>query len=158
MGKRTHDLGGLLLRNIQLRLHSLKELLGKLDEHWGGEDGIYRFYHHSFKVYALQGYTEKVVQEMRNCDPRSHGEKKYYSQVGREFAPLFEDIIKAGTGIKFHHDHNHDWTKHTRPIIEAFFHAHHVLTMMVKYGEELDDAPQMLPSGWATVLYMYGLR
>ncbi|MCH9011077.1 MAG: hypothetical protein IIC21_10665, partial [Chloroflexi bacterium] len=80
--------------------------------------------------------------------------ERYMPAAGLEIVEerfLFEDIIKAGTGIKFHHDHNHDWTKHTRPIIEAFFHAHHVLTMMVKYGEELDDAPQMLPSGWATV-------
>ena len=151
-------LDGHLLKNIKRNLPQLKKLLEDMDNHWGGEDGIYRFYHHSFKVYGLQGYTTKALEEMRAVDPRSKSERKYYSQPDREFHPLFEDIVKAGTGIQFHYDHNPEWAKWTRPIVEAFMHAHHVIQMMVKYGEELEDAPNMLPSGWATVLYLYGLR
>ena len=29
---------------------------------------------------------------------------------------------------------------------------------MCKYGRELDEPPDSLPSGWAAVLYLYGLR
>jgi hypothetical protein len=30
--------------------------------------------------------------------------------------------------------------------------------MMIKYAKELESAPQMLPSGWAAVLYLFELR
>jgi len=30
--------------------------------------------------------------------------------------------------------------------------------MCVKYGRELEKPPEILPSGWAAVLYLYGLR
>jgi hypothetical protein len=31
-------------------------------------------------------------------------------------------------------------------------------TALCRYARELDDPPQMLPSGWASVLHLYGLR
>jgi hypothetical protein len=46
----------------------------------------------------------------------------------------------------------------TRPIVEAFFHARFFLEMAVRYGNELDKAPHMLPSGWAALFYLYELR
>jgi hypothetical protein len=152
-----------LLSNIQLRQEILKELLDKLDGHWGHEDGIYRYYHQSFKVYRLQGYTNEVVAQMRLVHPLNRESWQEYGGLKKdrkqhEFAPMFERIVAAGTGIEFEMDHNSIWEETTLPIVTAFMHAHHVLAMMVKYGEELDEAPQMLPSGWATVLYMYGLR
>jgi hypothetical protein len=30
--------------------------------------------------------------------------------------------------------------------------------MMARYGRELDAAPDVLPYGWAAVLYLYDLR
>jgi hypothetical protein len=30
--------------------------------------------------------------------------------------------------------------------------------MMIKYAQELETAPQMLPSGWAAVLWLFELR
>jgi len=30
--------------------------------------------------------------------------------------------------------------------------------MAVKYGEELDEPPSALPSGWAAVLYLFNMR
>lgn len=50
------------------------------------------------------------------------------------------------------------WVVSTRPLVEAFFHARFMLEMVVQYGRTLDAPPQMLPSGWAAVLYLYGLR
>ena len=46
----------------------------------------------------------------------------------------------------------------TRPILEAFFHARYFLEMVCKYGRKLKAPPQVLPSGWAAVLYLYQLR
>jgi hypothetical protein len=72
--------------------------------------------------------------------------------------PWFEEIVPAGTGIDFDVSHNDDWLPHTRPIVEAFLHARYFVEMMVKYGTEIETAPQMLPSGWAAILTLYGLR
>ena len=46
----------------------------------------------------------------------------------------------------------------SRPIVEVFFHAHFMLKMVCKYGRDLSEPPQMLPSGWAAVLYLFNLR
>jgi hypothetical protein len=46
----------------------------------------------------------------------------------------------------------------TRPIVEAFFHARYFLEMVCGYGRQLTEPPSPLPSGWAAVLYLYGLR
>ena len=53
---------------------------------------------------------------------------------------------------------NQNWLAVTRPMLEAFFHARYFLEMAVKYGKELDSPPQMLPSGWASLLYLYNMR
>jgi hypothetical protein len=44
------------------------------------------------------------------------------------------------------------------PILEAFFHARYFLEMACRYGRELEHPPNLLPSGWASVLYLYALR
>jgi hypothetical protein len=46
----------------------------------------------------------------------------------------------------------------TRPILEAYQHAKYFLEMAVKYGSQLERPPNLLPSGWAAVLHLYGLR
>jgi hypothetical protein len=42
-------------------------------------------------------------------------------------------------------------------MVEAFFHARFMVEVAVKYGRELNQAPPILPSGWA-LLCPYGLR
>jgi hypothetical protein len=42
-----------LLANIQERWSELAQLLEEIDSHWVCEDSVCRFYHQSFKVYAL---------------------------------------------------------------------------------------------------------
>lgn len=134
-----------LLASIKRGLPRLRELLDKTNTQWCYEDGIYRFYHQSFKVYGLQSYTIEIVNVLGALAD----------------GPLNDDflaIIADGTGKTFEHSHNDDWLRHTRPIVEAFFHAHYFLTMVVKYGMELEEPPSLLPSGWATVLSFYGQR
>lgn len=50
-----------------------------------------------------------------------------------------------------------DLVRHTRPILEAFFHARFFLEMAVRYAD-LPGPPTSLPSGWAALLYLYELR
>lgn len=137
-----------LLRNIQARWSDLSKLLDEVNSHWSYEDPIYRFYHQSYKVYALQNETRQIVEALQQIAPS-----------GVTFCPMFQEIYRAGASEKqFEPEHNRQWTTHTRPFLEAFFHAKFFLEMAVKYGEELADAPTILPSGWAALLCLYNLR
>jgi hypothetical protein len=135
-----------LLANIKQRLPELEELLRRADDHWGLEDGVYRFYHQSFKVYGLQGLTGSIRTALASLLP------------DRPLNAWFSQIVAEGTGKTFEASHNQDWLRHTRPIVEAFFHAHYFLRMACKYGRELQEPPQAMPSGWAALLYLFDLR
>ncbi len=131
-----------LLANIQAQLPELIALLAETTSHWTYEDQVYRFYHHSFKVYHLQSVTQRIVEALRRIAP-----------AGTTFCAEFEEIIQHGaSGKDWKIEHNKQWTAHTRPFVEAFFHAKFFLEMAVKYGTELDEVPQQLPSGWAALL------
>lgn len=141
-----HPEGQILLDSIKTKLPELKELLKKSDAHWASEDAFYRFYHRSFKVYALQNTTQTIVETLKSIQPN------------KPLNPLFLEIIQSGTEKKWEPSHNQRWTTETRPILEAFFHAQKMLQLAVKYGQELDYAPNCLPSGWAAILYLYNIR
>jgi hypothetical protein len=112
------------------------------------EDGVYRFYHQSFKVYSLQDCTLKAVRTFRSI-----GEA-----TGNRLCDWFEQIVADGTGAEFDAEHNRGWPGHTRPIVEAFLHARYFLEMMIKYGRELESPPEFLPFGWAAILELYNQR
>ena len=137
-----------LLNNIKLKLPELEKLLREMNSHWYYEDSIYRFYYQSFKVYNLQNETKKIVDALRAIAPE-----------GQNFCKEFREIIESGAGGKrFEPEHNENWTYHTRVFVEAFLHAKFFLEMSVKYGKELKEPPDMLPSGWAALLCLYNLR
>jgi hypothetical protein len=137
-----------LLQNIKKNLPELEKLLEEVNGHWAAEDLLYRYYHGSFKVYYIQEYTQKIVSMLKNLAPKGIN----------TFNSSFEKIYKKGTGKIFKHEHNADWDKHTLPMLQAFFHAREFLTYVVKYGKELEHAPECLPSGWGLVLYFFNLR
>ena len=134
-----------LLRNLRSREPELTALLEECSSHWGFEDPIYRFYHQSFKVYALQGQTSRIVSALESLAP------------DRPLNPWFRQIVEQGTGKSFKQDDNADWSRITRPILEAFFHARFFLEMAVRYAT-LREPPLPLPSGYAALLHLYGLR
>ena len=134
-----------LLRNLRSRQPELLALLAECSSHWGFEDPIYRFYHQSFKVYALQDETARIVRVLESLAP------------DRPLNPWFRQIVEQGTGKSFKQDDNADWTRVTRPILEAFFHARFFLEMAVRYAT-LQEPPSTLPSGYAALLYLYHLR
>lgn len=137
-----------LLANVRAKLPELTKLMNEVSSHWVYEDGVYRFYHQSFKVYDLQGYTKRIVDTLWNLAP-----------VGATRNPFLEEILQVGAnGKRFEYSHNQQWTEHTRPFVEAFLHAKFFLEMAVKYGRELQTVPEFLPSGWAALLYFYNIR
>lgn len=118
-----------LLRNIKQQLPKLEEMLAHVEGHWCMEDGFYRFYHQSFKVYHLQQLTEGICKALQSLFP------------DRPMNRWFTEILAQGTGNVFKMSHNKEWLRHTRPIVEAFSHAHYFLKLAVKYGRELERAP-----------------
>lgn len=124
----------------------LEELLDKCNTHWGYEDGLYRFYHQSYKVYGLQQSTTTIVAALQALAP------------DRKLNDWFTQIVREGTGRPFELEHNKRWLEVTRPMVEAFLHARYFLEMAVRYGKELKAPPRMMPSGWAALLYLYDLR
>lgn len=151
-----------LLQNIKKNLPELEKLLNSVNEDHTYGDMVYRFYHGSFKVYWVQEVTKKIVQALKELAP----EGTAYAPAWEEEVPKdpgtfnfqFEEIFQEGTGKKFSSKHNDNWNEHTRPMLEAFFHAKYFLEMAVKYGKELEEAPTYLPSGWAGLLYFYNMR
>lgn len=144
--KKRHTLANILLKNIKKNIALLEELLQESFDHWNYEDKVYRYYHGSFKVYYIQDLTLKIVKILKKISPH----KKSLNQD-------FNDILKEGTFQMWNIQHNQEWNKR-RPILEAFFHARFFLEMAVKYGKELNEAPEILPSGWAALLYLYNIR
>ena len=135
-----------LLRHVRERLPELRALLDECDEPWGSEDLIYRFYHQSFKVYWIQALTTRIVAALESLLP------------GRLLNVWLTSIVARGTGRTFRPSHNQRWLLHTRSLLEAYWHSRYMLGMVVRYGAELTSAPEELPSGWAAVLHLYGLR
>ena len=137
-----------LLVNIKAALPELQALLEKVSGHWTYEDRVYRFYHQSFKVYALKDVTKNLVATFESLAPEDCSLNEW-----------FVEIVTEGTTQQFEMRRSNDnWLHETRPIVEAFFHAKFFLEMLVRYGTELDEPPQIMPSGWAAVLYLYDLR
>jgi hypothetical protein len=135
-----------LLASIRDSQVALEALLRRANDHWGREDAVYRYYHQSFKVYSIQSMTEEIVTALTRLMPN------------RPLCEPFRAVVDAGTGKAFTPDDNLRWSDTTRPMLEAFFHAHYFLDMILKYGRVLASPPRVLPSGWAAVLTLYGLR
>jgi hypothetical protein len=134
-----------LLRSLSARVGELKELFAASSNHWGFEDPVYRFYHQSYKVYCLQEQTQSIVRVLAELLPV------------RPLNSWFMEIVEEGTGKRFTPEANSDWCHTTRPILEAFFHARYFLEMGIRYAD-LSGPPRPLPSGYAALLYLYGLR
>lgn len=135
-----------LLAALKRDAAELESLLARASSHWGYEDPVYRFYYQSFKVYRLQDETLAIVTTLEKLMP------------DRPLTAWFREIVDEGTGKTFALEHNQRWTKETRPIVEAFFHARYFLEMACRYARELDQAPDVLPSGWAALLCLYDMR
>jgi hypothetical protein len=134
-----------LLLNLGRAKSDLEKLLSQCNDHWGYEDPVYHFYHQSFKVYSLQESTRSIVDKLQALVPE------------RPLNPWFVQIVESGTGKRFQSEDNSRWLEVTRPILEAFFHARYFLEMAVRYAD-LKTPPEILPSGYAALLTLFGLR
>ncbi|MEI6809608.1 MAG: hypothetical protein WCN95_12880 [bacterium] len=152
-----------LLNNIRTRMPELKRLLHVRHSHCHYVDQMFHFYHRSWRVYYLQDETRHIVEVLGSLGPK-----------GTKFCQEFEDIIQQGTNVKkldfeqviqqvldgrdAERAYNKQWTAYARPIVEAFLHARFFLEMAVSFGKQLEEAPELVPPGWAALLCLYDLR
>jgi hypothetical protein len=135
-----------LLASLKAHLPRLEIVLADCEDEWGAADTVYRFYHQSFKVYQAQETTVRIVDALQQVAPQ------------RQLNRWFKQIVNEGTGKRFAMTDNRRWLEITRPILEAYFHARHFLQMAIRSAHELNSPPSAMPSSWASVLYLYGLR
>ena len=154
-----------LFGKLKENLPKLEKLLEEMNHHWCYEDGVYRFYHQSFKVYHLQDAVKKAVELLKLLAPTEHKPKRIrLKDEEADYGPLndwFMKIVDDGTAKEFDTSDNTRWLEATRPVVEAFFHAKFMVEMLVKYGREFKNekaTPNWLPSGWAAILYLYNMR
>ena len=138
----------ILLANMHQQAPQLQELLEDVNSRSGYEDGMYRFYYQSCKLHErLQGATQSIAAALTSIAPE-----------GRSLCEFFREIVQTGTGREFQTEDNQHWVERTAPIVQAFLHARYFLEMAVKYAAQLEKPPQSLPSGWAALLCLYGIR
>lgn len=78
---------------------------------------------------------------------------------GSEINSWYGLIAKGGIGKAFDEQTtNENWLSEVPQILLAFWNAKYFLEQMTVAADELNEAPMPLPSGWAAVLYLYGLR
>ena len=142
----THQerVNALFLR-IKSRLPELEETARDLEE--AEEDGVYRFYHGSNKVFFLQDPVKAAFTLIK--------------EIGGEDDPAnfeYARIVDDGTAHQFSATTNENWDVETKPILEAFWHTKYLFNMMVKYAKELETVEMMVQPGMAAVLYLFELR
>jgi len=112
------------------------------------EDGMYRFYHQSSKVYELQSLTVLMVELFQ----------RIAQERGRALNPWFLEIITEGTGIPLEPEQNKNWLSHTQTIVGSFLHAKYFLEMMINHGLTMETVLPPFKSGWAAILILYNQR
>ena len=78
-----------LRTNLLAKRANLAQLWEEMNGHWAFEDGVYRFYHQSYKVFRLQEHTTRIVETLQSILP------------GQPLNPWFLQIVKEGTGKTF---------------------------------------------------------
>lgn len=139
-----------LFSAIGRELPQLEKLLIRVSGDSCYTDGIYRFYHQSWKIRYLQDTIEEIVRKLGALLPQRKMNEWFLMIIGeglsKDFGPLVIDHA------------NKKWFSYSRPVVEAFLHAKYFLEMVVCSGKTLKYPPNALPSQWASVLYLYNLR
>src|SRR5688572_2553392 len=143
---RRHAQAGRLLVNINEHRADIERLLAvyKKEE----PDLVYRFYHQSYKVFIMVELTRQVVNLFHRLAPDSAKLNDWYALITTEALSKEFDPDKT----------NSIWLAETLPVLQGYWHSKYFLEQMLVAAEELDEAPEILPSGWAAVLYLYNLR
>jgi len=144
--KKQHALAGQLLDNIKTHREKIANVLAWFRKE--EPDLVYRFYHQSFKVFIMTSLVNSADELFKSLSPDS-----------RELDPWYVQITSTALSRKFEDSEtNENWFEVTTPVLLAFWNSKYMLERMLVAADELAEPPTILPSGWAAVLYLYGLR
>ncbi|MDA8295300.1 MAG: hypothetical protein M0004_01710 [Actinomycetota bacterium] len=151
-----------LLRSLKDRLAELRALA----EEFRDEDRLYRVWRGSAKAFALlQGPTETTVELFCAIDPTgvlvtALGDERAERAPAVLNGPVeeFARIVVAGTHKQWTRQDNSRWLEATSPLVLAFAHCKYLVEAAIASAEMLEEPPDSLPSGWASVLCVFGLR
>ena len=145
IAKRESDIQN-LWQNVQEKLPEIDAMVEKMEDEAHQEYVFYRYYHHSFKVYYAQEYTQEMRDLLDSLSPN-------------ELHPFYLDIFHEGCrGEKWQRKHNYAWGYNCRSFVEAFAHTLFFLKMISKYGHKYKEVPNLLDEGMAAILTLYRLR
>ena len=144
--KKAQELSDKLLANIKENRTEIEKLCKVFRQF--EEDYVYRFYHQSFKVFGATAQIKQAKELFERLAPDSFPLNDWFCTIADEAIGKDFDFAKT----------NQIWLAETRPILEAFWHSKYFLEQMLVAADVLEESPQLLPSGWAAVLYLYNLR
>ena len=147
----NHKLSQVLLANIKKNRKKIKFLLKVVNDREGEYEGkVYRFYHYSFKVYHLHMIIKPIIEVLRACDPKPV----------KQFCVFFQTILNDAEMVgAWKEEHNKEWLKYTRPIVEAFLHAKYMLEMADLCDKLYRRAPRgFIDQKWGSLLELYEIR
>jgi hypothetical protein len=141
------DLEGLAARRVVSRaehdlLSAIKHRLAEIDglAEWIAqveEDGVYRYYHQSFKVYSLQIAIKKALSLFESIAPEGTWLNDWFLAICQTaLEHEFSVLDRTWDWDRM----NQNWHAETRPILEGFWHCSYFVRMLARYGRELDEA------------------
>lgn len=92
--------------------------------------------------------TRQALDFFTRIAPESTTLNDWYSSIAAEAVSKEFDWNKT----------NPIWLAETLPVLQGFWHSKYFLEQMLAAADELETAPEVLPSGWAAVRYLYNLR
>lgn len=143
--EKHHIYANQLLTNIKENRSRIEGSLSHIKKVEG--DLVYYFYHQSWDIFQYRTALEVNKALFESLSP----DKK---PLNSWFVSICETAIRK----EFSDSTNANWASETQPILDAYWHTRYFLEQMLIAGEELETAPEILPYGWAAVLYLYNLR
>lgn len=139
-----------LFRNAKNMLPEMQRIFKNITCPGGGlAHYVYRFYHHSYKMYRVQEATSEMLSLFVRIDPKKV----------RAFAPEFDTIVNNGLDIEKAEWHNQCWNQIGNAMFLAFFHCKSVLEMLMWSVQQCTEAQnKWLSEPWAGCLSVFCLR
>lgn len=138
---------------------------GRLEEaeRWA-RDGLTAHAERTWQTPPLQEFLAELLTERGDAQAavevfwEAFRRSPSVSSYRRLLAQAGEDAERVSSRAIGALEDNARWLAVTRPMLEAFFHARFMVEVAARYGREPNAPPSRLPSGWAALLHLRGLR
>lgn len=133
-----------LLARVRASLPALEALQQEMAE--AEAVGILRFYNSDLRVYDLRLLVERAGVVFREIAGEG------------ELALPFEILVQDAAVDRLDLRNSRVWIMSALPVLTAFHHCQFLVEQHVRYGREMERAPDVPPVGWAALLCLYCLN